>query len=117
MSRVVFDSTTTFSAAAEHFMSVFACDLVKIVSVADKDARDVALHMTFSRGSPTFDPLKHYFSLTLFPGNSSISRREVIFTHARFFFARFFASSAPKTRFCNGARAVLLHTRLPHILR
>jgi hypothetical protein len=40
----------------------------------------------------------------LFPGNSSISRREVIFTHARFksLFSHGFLPRLPKTRFFNG---------------
>jgi hypothetical protein len=49
-SRVGFDSNSTLFAAAEHFMSAFACDVVKIVSVVDQDARDVVLHVTVSRG-------------------------------------------------------------------
>jgi hypothetical protein len=81
MSRVGFDSNSTLFAAAEHFMSAFACDVVKIVSVVDEDARDVALHMTVSRGA---HPLSccferpHEFLSGVLPS----TRRQVIRTHA-----------------------------------
>lgn len=66
MSRVGFDSNSTLFAAAEHFMSDFACDVVKIVSTADKSARDVALHMTFSRGARPLVSPDYEFSTVSF---------------------------------------------------
>ncbi len=71
-----FDSNSTLFATVEHFMSAFACDLVKIVSVSDQSARDVALHLTASRGEDQFPPPTFPFSLEI--SGASPSRREVI---------------------------------------
>lgn len=49
--RVAFDSNSTLFAVAEHLMSVFACDVVKIVSVSVKNTRDVVLHVTVAAGT------------------------------------------------------------------
>jgi hypothetical protein len=64
--RVGFDSNSTLFAAAEHLMSVFACDVVKIVSVSVKNTRDVVLHVTVAAGAhPSFAPLMRCFQLLL----------------------------------------------------
>ena len=64
--RVAFDSNSTLFAVAEHLMSVFACDVVKIVSVSVKSTLDVVLHVTVAAGAhPSFAPLMRCFQLFL----------------------------------------------------
>jgi hypothetical protein len=62
-------------------MSAFACDVVKIVSVSDKNTLDVVLHATVSRGECTSHAQIIYFTAEspMWSGGSHNSRREVIF--------------------------------------
>jgi hypothetical protein len=81
MPRVGIDLNLMLFDAAEHFMSAFSCDLVKIVSVAGKITQDVALHLTLSRGAHFCHASKDNFfndiflALIMFPGSTSSSRQ------------------------------------------
>ncbi len=73
-------------------MSAFACDVVKVVSVSDKNTRDVVLHATVSCGAYPSHALFICFNAEspLWSGASHNSRREVIFARVHQITLQFF---------------------------
>ena len=99
--RVGFHSYSVLLASAEHLLSAFACDLVKIVSVADNDTLDVVLHMTISRGDHPIPLSELSKQISWFcAGGSPSSRREVMFALLPVHFSCFITHIQPSTGAC-----------------